>query len=357
MKKRNQLTKAQVKNNPILKQLIEDIFNPATNTDYVKPWSAKGFKMIGQSNPVTKTTYRGGNAIITGYVSAVRGYKSLLWITHLNMVDVFCKDMFGKSARQLYDAGRKADVMTAQKKTYPLIKGEKFTSVLFFQKSKYNPKDTEGKPIVGDDGEPEYRTSCLWEYHNVMNLDQLKGKDPVFDAQIEKWEGKNKVDVTPDVPLSDAEKALIECMNLGGGVTYSDVDRACYSPKLDAINMPSKKSFVSPEHAFSTLGHEIGHSTGNPSRLNRKMTGTFGGSAYAFEELIADGTSALLDARFGVNTKEVSLNHVSYMKSWYKGLKDDPTKLLSAMNKAYDAYEFIMEQYESYTNPQQEEVA
>ena len=54
MKKRNQLTKEQVKKNPILKQLIEDIFNPKNNADYVKPWSAKGFKMIGHGNPVTK---------------------------------------------------------------------------------------------------------------------------------------------------------------------------------------------------------------------------------------------------------------------------------------------------------------
>ena len=178
---------------------------------------------------------------------------------------------------------------------------------MFFKKSAYKKENEEG--------EEEIRTGVMWEYYNVMNLDQLKGKDPVFDAQIEKWEGKNKVEVTPDVLLSDAEKALIESMNLGGGVTYSDVDRACYSPTLDAINMPSKKAFKSEEHAFSTLGHELAHSTGHASRLNRKMSGTFGGSAYAFEELIAGRASALLDAQFGVNTEEVSLNHVSYMKS------------------------------------------
>jgi len=347
MKKRNQLTKAQVKNNPILKQLIEDIFNPKNNADYVKPWSAKGFKMIGHGNPVTKKMYRGGNAMITGYVASVKGYKSLLWITQLNMVDVFCKDMLGMSSAELYKAGRNKDVAEAKKKIFPLVKGEKYTNILFFKKSAYKKENEEG--------EEEVRMGVMWEYYNVMNLDQLKGKDPVFDAQIDKWEGKNKVEVTPDVPLSDAEKALIESMNLGGGVTYSDVDRACYSPTLDAVNMPSKKAFKSEEHAFSTLGHELAHSTGHASRLDRKMSNMFGGSAYAFEELIADGASALLDARFGVNTEEVSLNHVSYMKSWYKGLKDDPTKLLSAMNKAYDAYEFIMEQYEAYTNPQQQE--
>ena len=54
MKKRNQLTKEQVKRTQFSKQLIEDIFNPAKNSDYVKPWSAKGFKMIGHGNPVTK---------------------------------------------------------------------------------------------------------------------------------------------------------------------------------------------------------------------------------------------------------------------------------------------------------------
>ena len=47
-----------------------------------------------------------------------------------------------------------------------------------------------------------------------------------------------------------------------------DGNRAAYSPSQDTVSMPRPESFESPEHYYSTLFHELTHSTGHQKRLN-----------------------------------------------------------------------------------------
>jgi antirestriction protein ArdC len=62
---------------------------------------------------------------------------------------------------------------------------------------------------------------------------------------------------------------------------------AFYSAAMDTIQIPPDEAFHSPEQRAATIFHELSHSTGHISRLNRDLSGGFGSVAYAKEELRA----------------------------------------------------------------------
>lgn len=63
--------------------------------------------------------------------------------------------------------------------------------------------------------------------------------------------------------------------------------RAFYVPSADYIQVPSPATFFEPINFHRTVCHELGHWSGAAHRLNRDLSGGFGSSAYAREELVA----------------------------------------------------------------------
>jgi antirestriction protein ArdC len=95
----------------------------------------------------------------------------------------------------------------------------------------------------------------------------------------------------------------------------------------------------------STLFHELIHSTGHPSRLNRgagKGPGRFGDEAYIKEELVAETGPSFLNAHTGIRN-DVFDNSLAYLKSWIKALKNDKTMVLTASSKAATACRYILD--------------
>ena len=313
------LTTQQVSQNKILQSLIEDIFNPDNkSSDYKKCWNAKDFNLLGQMNPYTKNIYKGSNALLLSYVQAKNNYKSSLWLTLNNMITLFGKE-----------------------NAYKVIKDNKYSNIFYFSMQQYEKKK-DNEPILGEDGLPLVGFIPKYNYYNVMNLSQLVGKIKEVDKIINDLEKKyapKKVEKT--IPLSELENAMIKGINLKNGMHLVQRDRACYYPNFDSIDMPIKESFDSEEHFLSTLGHEIGHATGHESRLNRKLNNSFSSNSYAYEELVAEFTSSLLDAYYGNNCKLVAKNHVCYLKSWYESLRKNPTKLFKACADSEKAFEYI----------------
>ncbi|MCS2369045.1 zincin-like metallopeptidase domain-containing protein (plasmid) [Phocaeicola vulgatus] len=52
--------------------------------------------------------------------------------------------------------------------------------------------------------------------------------------------------------------------------------------------MPLRSQFVDMQSFYETLLHEMGHSTGHPTRLNRDLAHPFGSEEYGKEELTAE---------------------------------------------------------------------
>lgn len=69
------------------------------------------------------------------------------------------------------------------------------------------------------------------------------------------------------------------------------------------------------EEYYSSLIHEMAHSTGHENRLNRlNPDGKFGGSEYAKEELVAELTAAMVGSALGFDSR-IRDNNTAYIKS------------------------------------------
>lgn len=122
-------------------------------------------------------------------------------------------------------------------------------------------------------------------------------------------------------------------------IRFSKYD-AYYSPLLDVISMPAKEQFSSIEGYYGTLLHELGHWAGHSSRLNRQLENQYGSEAYAIEELIVELAMVFLFSELGL--KFSSRNHISYMDSWIRVLKNDRFQIKKASSEAQKIANFLM---------------
>jgi antirestriction protein ArdC len=67
-----------------------------------------------------------------------------------------------------------------------------------------------------------------------------------------------------------------------------------FTPKDDCITIPPRKKFISDKAYYAVILHELSHSTGHPSRLNRKQNNTFNSKGYATEEMIAETSTMFI---------------------------------------------------------------
>lgn len=121
--------------------------------------------------------------------------------------------------------------------------------------------------------------------------------------------------------------------------------RACYSPALDTVSMPESKLFESGEGYYSTLFHELIHSTGHVSRLNRREITDpirFGSDPYSREELVAEMGAAFLCGHCGIENKTIDQS-AGYIQSWLGKLKEDRRLVVHAAVQAQKACDFILD--------------
>lgn len=121
------------------------------------------------------------------------------------------------------------------------------------------------------------------KYFRVFNGDIIEG----IPAQ-----GKRQLD--PSERVERAEKLLEYWNDHESRIVYGG-DEAFYRRSTDEIHSPPREAFINLHEFYGTNFHEIGHSTGHESRLNRDMTGAFGSEKYALEELRAELSAMFLE--------------------------------------------------------------
>lgn len=190
----------------------------------------------------------------------------------------------------------------------------------------------------------------FWKFSKVR--DEETGKETtvpfvrgytVFNAaQVDGWTPK-AVDATPiEIRHRDAHAALQAYRDRERIALHHGGDRAFYSPAVDHIGMPELAAFQSEEAYLGTLAHEQGHSTGHEKRLAREFGRRFGDQAYAFEELVAELTSAMTMASLGLAMPEtIDAQHAKYVASWLDVLKADKRAIFTAASKAQAACDLI----------------
>lgn len=119
--------------------------------------------------------------------------------------------------------------------------------------------------------------------------------------------------------------------------------RAFYNPSADAVTLPLMDQFFEVSEYYSTAFHELTHSTGHTSRLNRlSKTAHFGNEEYSKEELVAEIGAAALVNHVGLETPSSFRNSAAYVQSWLKALSNDKRMIVSAAGQAEKAVRLIL---------------
>ena len=138
------------------------------------------------------------------------------------------------------------------------------------------------------------------------------------------------------VPLDAAESVVTGYI---GPTIAHGKGMAAYSQTLDLVAMPSTSSFLSTEGYYSTLFHELVHSTGHKDRLDRLESGGFGTGPYAKEELVAEMGAAMLCGVAGIENLDQSS---AYISGWLDALKRDPKLVVQAAAQAQKACDLML---------------
>lgn len=276
----------QLVTNRILAQLEQGV------VPWRQPWNV-GAGMLPQSG-VTHKPYRGINRLLLG----MSDYGDPRW--------------FGFSAL----AERGGSVVGQ--------KGTKIVKVLTYTYKKAGDVD--------EDGDQVERAGRSLRILTVFNAEQITGLnlDPI---KVEEFD-----------PIQRAEE-IIEYMPSPPSISYGGA-RAYYKPSADHVKVPVRGSYSPATEFYSTMFHELGHSTGHPSRLNRfgpdAKTAPFGTPEYSREELVAEFTAAYLCQMSGIdNTLDLS---ASYLANWSKVLRNDKTMLIAGASRGSAAADYIVGQ-------------
>ncbi len=255
-----------------------------------KPWAEAGIP----TNFISKRAYRGINIMLL----ASLGYEQNYFLT----------------PKQLERANGKPK---KDEKPYPVIY--------------WNYSDQELSDEEKAEGIEAKKIGKL-RYYMVYNVSQCEGLDL-------KSISTKATRVQSSEELADL---CISAMPNKPRIQFKE-QKAYYDPRLDIVNMPKQKTFESDAAYFSTLFHELLHSTGHVSRLNRKdlvQMSEFGSEPYSHEELVAEIGTCYLQCFTGITGQfEQS---AAYIQGWLTKLKNDRRFIFSASTAAQKATDFIL---------------
>lgn len=213
-------------------------------------------------------------------------------------------------------------------------KGAKAKIVVFWKMLDKPMEDKSGRPVVGDDGKVKMRTIPFLKYYNVFHIDDCEGLEPKhYEDKLRAFD-----------PIDKAEEVIAGYVQRSGiGLEHVKQGRAYYSPDMDKVVLPLKEQFTSEAGYYGTAFHELTHSTGHKSRLDRIVAGSFsfGDETYSKEELVAEIGSASLMNILGIETDASIRNNAAYIQSWIKALRNDKKLIVSAASKAGKAVELV----------------
>ena len=185
------------------------------------------------------------------------------------------------------------------------------------------------------------------KYFYVFNAKDIEGIPPFPEPDL-------KDGITADQLIDKiSENMGVEIINDGG-------NRSFYSPSEDKIHMPLAGYFDSSEAYNSVLLHELTHATGAPTRLSRDMSGTYGSSIYAYEELVAEISSAYMAAELSEPIPVTSFemdNHKAYVQGWISKIREKPETLFKALKDAEKASNYLCHAAELITDKEYERLS
>lgn len=242
-------------------------------------------------------------------------------------------------------------------------KGEKSFPVLFWSISY---KDKDGNKITEESYNGMARSAQLdckvqpfLKSYNVFNISQTNLED-ICPKTMEKLKKKFNLKDREELPTDTIGMYVNE--QIDDMLTYQKwfcpihYDKyshgAFYKVVADEITTPLKSQFKKGgteqeifedgQEYYSTLIHEMIHSTGHKSRLNRGFENEKGEKDYAREELVAELGAALVCNVLGFNSRILN-NSAAYLDFWVSKLKQQPKFIVSILSDVNKAAKMVLE--------------
>ena len=204
-----------------------------------------------------------------------------------------------------------------------------------------------GTREVQDGDEIIEKRSVLCRYYTVFNEEQCA------DLRLQP---ARPTENQPQVgPIETCEQVVSGW--LSRPVIHHGGDIASYNKVVDLVRMPNRSCFDGSEEYYSTLFHELVHSTGHPARLDRSTLRDFerfGDEIYSREELVAEMGAAFLSGYCGIENRTIK-NSAAYLANWLEALKSDARMVLIAAGQAQKAADLILGV--THSDPTQEAAA
>ena len=326
------------------------------DSNWTKGWM-NGHSEAGlPRNALTGRLYTGFNPLMLAFHSTHEGYKTAMFLT----------------AHQLYDMNEPLkDSTTGKIKTENLDKvmkikpGENYFPVLYIL---HGYRDKNGKELSNDEysnldenERRDIRTFFYPKVHRLYNIDQTNMKEvnpSLYQSYVDKFNQKAPIPDEEGMYKNEALDSLIANSHKGVEKTdkswYCPIDTSAnlssphYNATQNHILVPHKYQykiskteegiFSDGQVFYSTVLHEMAHSTGADSLLKRDFNNKFGDPNYAKEELVAELTSALISSSMGFD-KRIKERNAQYVDGWLKVLREEPSfikTVLSDVGKASD---------------------
>ncbi|MGY3451949.1 ArdC family protein [Bradyrhizobium sp. USDA 4353] len=268
----------------------------AGRVPWVQPWGTQAAKaqLTLPRNATTGRPYTGINLLILWGAVIEHGFAGQSWLTFRQALSI------GGHVR----------------------KGERGVTVVYADR--FVPSDERQRARqVGE----EAQAIPFLKRFTVFNTDQCDGLPEEIAT------------ATPPPPAGAIEP-VVETLIANSGIDFRiGGHRAYYAPVEDFVQVPPPAAFFEPINWHRTALHELAHASGHSSRLARDLSGRFGSSKYAFEELIAEIASAFSCAALGVVP---TVRHADYVGAWLDVLREDNRAIVRAASQASRVADYLL---------------
>ena len=313
-------------------EMMYNIITKAKSKNWKQGWLGVKGTILGLPQNITGRTYSGGNSFFLMADTSEKGYNTPVYMTFKQAKD-----------RNLH--------VNAGEKSVPIFKWG------------LSIKDEKGKTVSEEDynamskeERDKFSVRPYPKVYHVFNIDQTNLSEvnkKKYDAIVARFKAPDEeVKDSKGMYINDALDRMFKEKAWHCDIRYDKPSsRAFYVPSQDFIVLPMKEQFNIGKTAkdvyrdgmeyYSTALHEMGHSTGHASRLNRQF-GAKRTEGYAHEELIAEMTAALVGSTMGFD-KKILENNANYLKGWLENLKRNPESITTIMSDVGKASDMIIE--------------
>ena len=295
-----------------------------------KGWIDGGGKTQGLPQNLSGRRYSGHNDFFLQLHTAMNSYAMPVYATF----------------KQIHEAGA------------TINKGEKAMPVIYWN---ITHRDENGKKVTDEQydamtkaEQEKCKSIPIMMGYYCYNLDQTNFKEVKTEqyARLQEQFKAPEIKDTKGMFISPEFDAMIEKQAWVCKINTIEGSGAFYSKSKDEITVPLKAQFNIHEDPkevykdgmeyYSSLVHEMAHSTGIDTRLSRDMEGRFGDKKYAKEELVAELSAAMVGNSMGFD-KRILDNNAKYVDSWIDTLKQEPKFIISVMADVSKASGMILD--------------